>query len=176
VHAPSVFDSWEQLQEQSVIYIPPSNGFISIWMQFLAGIAPNIFWIALGTRAAWHRSYGQRHQCVNRQLMQRRYLHQNLDHLRVRQPVKDMAAVPARFHQPGFAQAHQVLRDTGLPDAQHRFEVADAGILPCHRVQDLHPNRLPEQAQQVCQLVFWAGGYIRLHEYILQEFTSMGKE
>jgi len=75
-------------------------------------------------------------------------LQQNIHHLWMDQTVKNMAPIPALFHQTSLTKGHQVLRNTGLAHPQGCFDMAYTGILHADHQQDLYPCRLADERQE----------------------------
>lgn len=101
-------------------------------------------WIAVWAGAAGHRSNGQRLERIQIAAGEKGNLTQNVNHLGASKPVKNVASIPVRGDQTGFAKYHQVLRYAGLANAQHGFQVADTGFLRADHKQDLDARRLAD--------------------------------
>ena len=71
----------------------------------------------------------------------------------VRQGVEHGLALPAGLHQPDVFQGPELVGDGRLGEAQQRRDVADAHLRLEEHVQDADPGGVPEDAEQLRQVV-----------------------
>jgi hypothetical protein len=128
----------------NLIALAKSGLLMRAGMQILTG-SLRIVWIALGTGAVGDRSNCKLLNMLRFDPQQAGDLIDHLKNFRANQAVEDIAAIPVRGHQFGFAQDHQMLRDTRLASAQYCLQVADAGLFGANDQENLDSGRLTDQ-------------------------------